>query len=402
MKKLLLLGGLRFLIPVIEKAKALGHYVITCDYLPENIAHQYSDEYHNVDITDKAAVLQLAEELNIDGIMSFAVDPGVLTAAYVSEKLGLSAPGPYESIQILQNKGLFRKFLNEHGFNVPFSKVYSDLDKAIAEFSQKELPVIVKPVDSAGSKGVTKVTSISDITRAINVALNASPSQTFIIEEFLESQGYSSDSDCFSINGEFKFMSFSNQLFDDKSPNPYAPSAYSWPSTIRSDTQRYLESELQRLINLLEMRSSIYNIEVREATNGKAYIMEVSPRGGGNRISEMLEVATDTDLISDAIRVALGEDINLMSEPIYSGYWAEVILYSMRSGMFKEVKINKIIKDNLVKMDLWVDKGQYINAFTGANEAVGTLVLNFSSKEDLDMTLSKYSELITVVTEKEA
>ena len=88
-KKLLLLGGLRYLLPVIESAHELGYYVITCDYIPDNIAHKYSDEYHNVSIVDKEAVLSLARELQIDGIMSFAVDPGVITAAYVQEQMGL-------------------------------------------------------------------------------------------------------------------------------------------------------------------------------------------------------------------------------------------------------------------------------------------------------------------------
>ena len=72
MKRLLLLGGLRYLLPVIDAAHKLGCYVITCDYLPDNIAHKYSDEYHNVSILDKEAVLVLAKKLNIDGIMAFA------------------------------------------------------------------------------------------------------------------------------------------------------------------------------------------------------------------------------------------------------------------------------------------------------------------------------------------
>ena len=88
-KKILMLGGLRYLIPVIQAAHELGYYVITCDYLPHNIAHKYADEYHNISITNKNAVLELAKDLKINGIMSFAVDPGVLTAAYVCDKLGL-------------------------------------------------------------------------------------------------------------------------------------------------------------------------------------------------------------------------------------------------------------------------------------------------------------------------
>ena len=81
MRTLLLLGGSRFLLPVIREAKALGCRTVTCDYLPDNIAHRYSDEYHNVSITDREAVLALARELKIDGIMSFGCDPGVVTAA---------------------------------------------------------------------------------------------------------------------------------------------------------------------------------------------------------------------------------------------------------------------------------------------------------------------------------
>jgi formate-dependent phosphoribosylglycinamide formyltransferase (GAR transformylase) len=95
MKKLLLLGGSRFLLPVIREAKALGCHTITCDYLPDNIAHRYSDEYHNVSIVDREAVLALARELQVDGVMSFACDPGVVTAAYVAEQLGLPNVGPY-------------------------------------------------------------------------------------------------------------------------------------------------------------------------------------------------------------------------------------------------------------------------------------------------------------------
>ena len=103
MKKLMILGGSRYALPVIEAAHSLGLYVITCDYLPDNIAHKYSDEYCNVSIIDKDAVLDAARALGIDGIISFACDPGVVTAAYVAEKMGLPSCGSYESVSILQN-----------------------------------------------------------------------------------------------------------------------------------------------------------------------------------------------------------------------------------------------------------------------------------------------------------
>ena len=153
-KKILLLGGHMYILPVIKAIHDLGHYAITCDYLPNNIAHKFSDEYHNVSIVDKEAVLELAKKLKVDGVMSFACDPGVETAAYVAEKLGLPTH-PYESVKILQNKALFRKFLTDNGFNVPKAKGYSNYEDALRDIGIFRFPIIVKPTDSAGSKCVT-------------------------------------------------------------------------------------------------------------------------------------------------------------------------------------------------------------------------------------------------------
>ena len=127
----MILGGSRYALPVIEAAHELGVYVITCDYLPDNIAHKYSDEYCNVSIIDKEATLKAAKNLKIDGIMSFACDPGVVTAAYVAEEMGLPNVGPYESVCILQNKKRFREFLTKNGFNVPVAKGYTDINSAL-------------------------------------------------------------------------------------------------------------------------------------------------------------------------------------------------------------------------------------------------------------------------------
>jgi len=397
MKKLLLLGGLRYLIPVIKAAKALGHHVITCDYLPDNIAHTYSDEYHNVSIIDKEAVLALARRLNIDGIMSFAVDPGVITAAYVAEKMGLPAPGPFKSIEILQNKGLFRQFLKEHNFNVPWAKSFTDIDQALVETKNGEFPVIVKPVDSAGSKGVSKVTRWEDLEKAIQYAMRFSGSKTFIIEEFLESKGFTSDCECFSIDGKLSFVSYSSQRFDEKAPNPYTPAAFSWPAGISRENQNYLTNELQRLLTLLNMKSSIYNVEARETKDGKAYIMEVSPRGGGNRLAEMVRYVTGVDLIKRAVQAALGETVEPVAQVEINAFWSEVILYSHSSGIFKELVINEEVQDNVAEVDLWIKPGDKVSAFSAANDSIGTLVLRFDNKERMEKVMKDYSTYFQVI-----
>jgi len=396
-KKLLLLGGLKYLIPVIKEAKELGIYVITCDNIPDNYAHQYSDEYHNVSIIDANKVLALAKDLKIDGIMSFAVDPGVLTASYVAEKLGL--PGiSYEAAKILQNKALFREFLNKNGFNTPKARGFNskNIDKDL--LTDFNLPIIVKPVDSAGSKGVTRIDNIRDLDIAIKFAISNSFSGNYIIEEFIEQKGFSSDSDCFSINGKMEFISFSNQRFDTKAKNPYTPSGFSWPSSLKAESQLLLKSELQRLADLLSLGTSIYNVEVRESIAGKPYIMEVSPRGGGNRIAEVLRYSTGINLIKNSVLAAIGQSNLDFRQIDYNGYWAEIILHTNIKGIFKGLEIDKYLrKNNLIEVDLWARNGDLVEEFSGANNSLGTLILRFETQGQLEEFFDNSDRLIKVI-----
>ena len=396
-KKLMLLGGLRYLLPVIKAAHELGLYVITVDYIPDNIAHKYSDEYHNVSIIDKDAVLELAQKLQIDGIMSFAVDPGVVCAAYVANKMGLPSP-PLESVEILQNKAKFRHFLEANGFNVPKSRGYKSGDKsqALRDVDYFTWPVIVKPVDSAGSKGVKRVDTSQDLDKAIDNAIVNSITGSFIIEDFIEKDGYSTDTDSFSVDSELKFFSLNNQYFDVRAKNPYTPSAYSWPSDMPQKYQEELTNEIQRLIKLLNMGNSVYNIETRVGKDGKTYIMEMSPRGGGNRLCEMLHYATGVDLIKNAVKAAVGITDFHVSQLPYNGNWAEVILHSDKSGVFQELEIAKDVEPYVVEYDLWVKRGYNIEEFNGANDAIGTLVLNFDSKEKLKEKMMDYFKWLKI------
>lgn len=397
MKKLMLLGGSRYLKPVIESAHKLGLYVITCDYLPNNYAHKLSDEYINISIIDKEAVLKAAQEMKIDGIMSFACDPGVVTAAYVAEKMGLPNVGPYESVCILQNKRKFRKFLAENGFVVPTAKGYNDIESALNDADVFRWPVIVKPVDAAGSKGVAKVEEPKKLRECIESALSFSHCNEFIIEEFVEKKGYSSDSDSFSVDGELRFVSFNCQYFDSTADNPYTPAAFSWPSCMSNECQKKLKKEIQRLIKLLEMKTAIYNIETREGVDGKLYIMELSPRGGGNRLAECLCYSTGLDLITEMIKYSVGMEFNDIKQQIYNGFWCEVILHSGGTGIFEKIWISEDIKDYLIEEDLWVKKGMLVSGFKAADKAIGTLIFRMTSQEEVEKVLSNQNQYIKVV-----
>lgn len=402
MKKLMLLGGSQYLLPVIKTAHDLGIRVITCDYLPNNIAHKYSDEYCNVSVVDQEEVLKKAKELEIDGIMSFACDPGVTTAAYVAERMGLAFQCSYEAAVTLQDKGKFRKFLEQYGFNCPHAKRYTDKKSPFNDIDYFNWPVIVKPVDSAGSKGVTKVDSIADLDEAIELALSKSRCHAFIIEDFLTFKGFHSSTDPFVVDGKLKFNTFSDQLFDSEAENPYTPSMIIWPTTMQRDCQDVLDSEIQRLMDLLHIRTGIFNIETCVNWDGKPYIMEVSPRGGGCRIAELQEMAYGVTLIENEVRKAVDLPLREIGEGNLGGHWCEMVIHahSGQSGKLKNINIDQQIKSKYIKMlGISAKHGDMVKQFTGADMSMGDIFLKFDSRRELDNVMSKSKEWLSVELE---
>ena len=398
MKKLMLLGGIRYLLPVIEEAHKMGIYVITADYLPNNIAHKYSDEYCNVSIIDKDAVLKAAQELKIDGILSHAVDPGVVSAAYVAEKMGLPFQCSYEVACILQDKSKFRKFLSENGFNCPKAKGYDNAEKALKDIDYFNWPVIVKPVDSAGSKGVSKVENKSDLRNAIEFALSESHNGHFIVEDFLEKEGLSAGSESFVVDGKLLYNGFYDQYFDNEAVNPYTPSAEIWPSAKDSKYLDEIRSELQRLFTLLNIKTGLFNVEWRVCKNGKTYLMEVSPRAGGNRLAEMLNYAADVNVIEAEVRKAVGLPVQDIHEPNYKGHFAIQVLHSDKAGLFDRIEIDEQFrKKHLLEEEIRVSSNDKVAPFTGANASIGTLFLRFETREELEQSLNNSASWLKIL-----
>ena len=397
-KKLMILGGSRYIIPVIEAAHKLNCHVITCDYLPDNIAHRYSDEYHNASIIDKEAILSIAQALNIDGIMSFAADPGVLTAAFVAESMELPFQGSFESIKILQNKDMFRAFLADNDFNCPQAFCLTSVGQAMQLADCFPYPVISKPVDSAGSKGVSRVDNPVELKAAVEYALSFSLSGACIVEQFIEKSGASSDADGFFVKGCLECLSFTEQLFDSSSENPYVPAAYCMPTAMKDEHQYQLLSDLQRLASLLQLEDGIFNIETRIGLDGNPYIMEMAPRGGGNRLAEMLRFASGVDLIKASVQVATRNTVDAVCMPVYDGFWYQLMLHSAKDGIFQEIVFSgDFEKKHVVDFSPWIEPGSPVSSFTAANQAFGSIILRFEKKNELEEFLTAPEEFMQVV-----
>jgi biotin carboxylase len=378
-----MLGGSHFQTPSIKTAAAMGFHVISCDYSPENPGHKFAHEYYNVSTTDKEAVLSLARRLKMDGVVCYASDPAAPTAAYVCEKMGLPT-SPFKSVEILANKDKFRAFLAAHHFHTPRAKGYGAIQDAVADIGAFKMPVLVKPVDSSGSKGVTKLTDAQSLREHIEYALAFSRAKRFIIEEFVEKEGYQIAGDGFSVNGKLVFRCFANEHFEGDSNNPFVPIGESWPYIKPRHIHDKIHGEIQRLLTLLDMKTGAYNFDIRIDRDENVYLMEVGPRNGGNLIPQVTKYATGVDMVEYTIKAAMGIDCSDLKMVEPAGHWSCYMVHSMKAGVLRDVWIDEDFrKNNLVEFEMLYSAGDKIDAFTGSNGTLGTMILKFNSQEEM-------------------
>lgn len=399
MKKILMLGGSLYQIYAIKEARRQGYYVITCDYLPDNPGHKYAHEYHNVSTTDKQAVLELARRLDVDGIVAYASDPAAPVAAYVSEKLGL--PGnPYDSVEILSKKDLFRNYLAEHGFNTPRAKGYKTYEEALADIDNFKLPVMVKPVDSSGSKGINKLTDRSQLKAFVEDALSYSRDKRFLIEEFIVKRGYQISGDAFSVDGKLVFHCLGNEYYSDKCDKDFAPLGECWPFMMEPQLIDRLHDDLQRLITSLGMRSTAYNVEAIVDHDDNIYILELGARSGGSLIPQITRYATGVDMVEYVIKAAMGEDCSDLKMAPSRGCWANYMVHAQDTGRYVATHFDEEFgRNNLVEYVTDIRQGDPVHKFRDAQDAIGELILKFPDTDAMFGALADMDKFVRVEVE---
>ena len=393
MKKLLLLGGSPQQIVAIETAKKLGLYTVLCDYLPDNPGQYVADKFYLTSTTDKEAVLEVARREQVDGVLAYASDPAAPTAAFVAQEMNL--PGnPYRSVEILCNKDKFRAFLKEHDFCTPEARGYQTVEDAFAdiEAGKYQLPVIVKPVDSSGSKGVGRVDTVAEAEEALEYAMSFSRGKRIIVEEFVEKLGYQIAGDGLSIDGKLVFRYFANDHFNPKCVNPFVPISASFPYNMPQQVQDKVHGEIQRLLTMLDMKTCTYNFDMRIDKDYNVYLMEIAPRDGGNYIPQMIQYATGIDLVECSVRAAMGMPIEGDFTVQPHGFYAYYAVHSLEDGVLKEVQIREDVqKKHILENHIVKKPGDQIFAFTGANTTLGILLMKFDSLEQM-LELMDHSE----------
>jgi biotin carboxylase len=396
-KKILFLGGSKFQLPPIKYAKEQGHYVITCDYLPENPGHAFADEYHNVSTTDSEAVLKLAERLQIDGIVAYASDPAAPTCAYVGNKLGLPS-NPYDSVLTLARKDLFRAFLDQHGFHTPISKSFYNKDEA-REFAESlGVPFMVKPVDSSGTKGIRKIEDLGRFNEDFEYALEYSREKKIVVEDFFVRSGYQVAGDGFVVDGKLAFRCFANEHFDFL-VNAHVPIGESFPSIAEEWQQSEAHSETQRLLDLLGMKTGALNFDYHYDSNGKFSFLELGPRNGGNLIPEVIRYATGVDLVKYTVDAALGLDCRDLKMTPTDGYYSCYMVHALKDGVVKELWYSDGMKEKIIEESIYVKPGDRVCKFDGSNHTLGTMILKFDSKAEMLQMMDHMEDYFRVIVE---
>ncbi len=396
MKRVLLLGGAYFQIPAIKKVKEMGHYAITCDYLPNNPGHKFADEYHNVSTTDKDAVLELARKLKVDGIVAFANDYAAVTQAYVSEKLGLNS-NPYESVEILSNKDKFRKFLSENGFNTPKAMGFDSIEEAKEHLCEFRFPVLIKPADTGGSKGVTILNDPDNLSVQAEHALRYSLKKRFVIEEYIESDGLQVEGDVFSVNGKLAFGCFMDEYFYTHAHHDFDILSDSFPSVKPESVYEKIYAIAQKIFDLLKLRSGAYNVEARIDKSGNIWLVEFAARNCGNLLHKVIEYSTGVDETKFIVKAALGEDCSDIKNAAPQGFWSNYVIRSFVGGKFKGFALdNTFEKENLVEFDKSCKPGDEIEPFDESRSSIGTMILKYGSMDEMHYKIEHMDEFLKV------
>lgn len=394
-KKILLLGGSAQQVIAIDKAKELGYYTVLCDFLSDNPGQYHADKFYLVSTTDKEAILKVAEEEKIDGILAYASDPAAPTAAYVAEKLGL--PGnPSESVEVLCNKDRFREFLFQNGFHAPIACGYTSIEHALKETDKFRLPVIVKPVDSSGSKGATVLHDWGGLENALEFAFSFSRGHRVIIEEFIEKKHpYLIGGDIFVIDGRIVLWGLLN-CHRDQNVNPLVPVGKSYPLALDDCDVQLVHQTLQKMVDKLQIRSGAMNVELIVDKNDRVWPIDVGPRNGGNMIPDLLGMIFDVDVVEMSVKVAMGEKITsnvCVGKPFYATH----NLHSSQNGAFEKIVFSDEIEQHILKKCIYKKPGDKVEYFDNAAKALGIIFLKFDNKQKMLSHLERITDEIQVI-----
>ena len=386
-KKLLLAGGGYADIPLIQAAQRQGFYVITSGNRAQDPGHQVSDEYRAADFSDPEAMLALATSLAVDAICACCNDFAALSAAYVAEKLGLPGHDPYETAKIIHHKDLYRQFAQQHGIPTPRAESFTDVATATAAVTHFQFPVMIKPVDLTGGKGIVKISSMAEAQPAITNAFNISKSKRIVIEEYVEGSNHGFT--CILRDGKVVFHFSDNEHYY---LNKYMVSAASTPAKVPASAIAALQEQAENIASLLKLKNGIFHVQYILQPDGKPIIIEICRRAPGDLYIKLVEHATGVDYPGWIVKSATGQDLSALKQVEPRGCFTRHCIMTDRNGVLERIDVDPSVANRIIDQYVWWHRGDKVENYL--THKFGIVFLKF---DDMNEMLAKTNAMQSLI-----
>lgn len=302
-KRIMILGANNFLLPLIKTSKKLGYETIAVSPVKEEPGFAYADEKVYINLTDKEAVFNAAKELKIDGITTDQAETPIRTAAYVSEKLNLPGIGSGLA-ELFTNKYLQRKKCKEIGIDTIRFHLAEDAEDAAAFFATLDGDAIMKPIDSAGSRGVVRIKEKKDILEHFEYSKMASRTGNVIIEDYIEGKELMIDG--VTMNNTYQTLvcgEYQKCMVD----GVFSEYIGKYPAGISEKQWQEANALVKKVVEGFGLPWGRTHTEVKINDRG-VWLMETAARGGGRYISSCtVPMMTDFSSEEFLLKACIGE-----------------------------------------------------------------------------------------------
>ncbi len=327
-KKLAIIGASYLQLPLVEKAKEMGVESICFAWEEGAVCKDTCDQFYPVSIVDKEAILKICREIGIDGITTIASDVAVLTVNYVAEKLGLVG-NPDEFSETVTNKYLMRQCFMDNNVPSPmFCLTEGTIPEAVKAF---RYPVIVKPTDRSGSRGVKKVDTDNELQTAIERACKESFQKKAVIEEFVGGREISVES--ISYKGKHHVLQITDKV---TTGSPFfVELEHHQPASLPDDVKERIKDIVLNALTALHIQCGASHAELKITMDGDIRVIEIGARMGGDFIgSHLVQLSTGYDFLKGVIEIALG---NYLEPQITDHSFSGVYFLSKETERLREI-----------------------------------------------------------------
>lgn len=339
MKKIAIIGGSYLQLPAVIKAQKLGYEVHCFSWREGAVCENVADFFYPISVIEKKQILEKCQKIGIDGIVTIASDVAVLTVNYVSERMGLVG-NPDDYSTTTTNKYLMRKCFVSNNIPSPrFTLVKNNAGYDISEF---KYPLIVKPTDRSGSRGVEKVMDAQHLDDSIKRAQNESFSKCAILEEFVPGREISVES--ISFKGNHYVLQITDKI--TTGAPFFVEIEHHQPSSLNPDIQNRIKKIVVKALDALHIINGASHAELKITKSGDIKVIEIGARMGGDFIgSNLVQLSTGYDFLKATIEVAMG---NFVEPKITENNCAGVYFLCKETEYLRTIIENKDLYPEIV------------------------------------------------------